>query len=131
MQMLKKLFGGKKDFYAQLDEKQAPEASADPVTAVATEEAQEASPESSAPTKTASKKTSTQKKSAKKTAKTPAPEATPEPVAVAPGPKTKPDPSQVAFASGDPVPQNIARRNPGPSLNRFKDMARQVKTKVR
>jgi hypothetical protein len=52
-------------------------------------------------------------------------------VEVAPAPKAKVDPSQVAFASADPVPQNIARRNPGPSLNRFKDMARQVKTKTR
>ncbi|AIE72655.1 MULTISPECIES: hypothetical protein [unclassified Synechocystis] len=120
--MLKKLFGAKKEFYVQLDETQAP-AKVEEVD-VAEVQAEVAPVETSAPAPT--KKTSIKKKSVKK-AETPL--ESPAPVAVAPAPKAKVDPSQVAFASGDPIPQNVARRTPGPSLNRFKEMARQVKVK--
>ncbi len=124
--MLKKLFGAKKDFFVQLDENDAPVSVAVEETVVAVVEPEEA------PAETAPKKTSAKKKSAKKAVKTSAPVETSEPEVVAvPTPKVKMDPSQVAFASADPVPQNVARRNPGPSLNRFKEMARQVKTKAR
>jgi hypothetical protein len=115
--MLKKLFGAKQEFYVQLDESQAPAQVEEVDVAIVKSEV--------APVETpAPKKTSVKKKSAAKAA---APVETPAPVA--PAPKAKVDPSQVAFASGDPIPQNVARRTPGPSLNRFKEMARQVKVK--
>jgi hypothetical protein len=115
--MLKKLFGGKNEFYVQLDENQT----VTPETPTAEPTPAPVAVASEAPAK--SKKTSV-KKSAKAPAEIKAPE--PAPVVV---PKPKVDPAQVAFASADPVPQNIARRGPGPSLNKFKEMARQVKTR--
>ncbi|AGF51909.1 sll1873 [Synechocystis sp. PCC 6803] len=120
--MLKKLFGAKKEFYVQLDESQAPAQVEEADVAIVKSEV--APVEKPAPT--TSKKTSIKKKSATKAA---APVETPASAPVAPAPKAKVDPSQVAFASGDPIPQNVARRTPGPSLNRFKEMARQVKVK--
>ncbi|QUS61942.1 hypothetical protein [Synechocystis sp. PCC 7338] len=118
--MLKKLFGAKKEFYVQLDENQAPAKVEEADVAIVKSEVAPVQ----TPAPTPSKKTSIKKKSA---AKAEAPVETPAPVA--PAPKAKVDPSQVAFASGDPIPQNVARRAPGPSLNRFKEMARQVKVK--
>jgi hypothetical protein len=119
--MFKKLFGGKNEFFVQLDDSQtpapqapAPESTPEPVAAVSDTPPQ-------------AKKTSI-KKSAKKAAKAPAETKAPEPAPVV-VPKAKLDPAQVAFASADPIPQNIARRGPGPSLNKFKEMARQVKIK--
>lgn len=118
--MLKKLFGAKKEFYVQLDESQAPTQVEEVDVAIVESEVAPVEP----PAPNASKKTSIKKKSAAKAA---APVEAPAPVT--PAPKAKVDPSQVAFASGDPIPQNVARRTPGPSLNRFKEMARQVKVK--
>ncbi|MGL5034068.1 MAG: hypothetical protein ACRC6M_09745, partial [Microcystaceae cyanobacterium] len=46
----------------------------------------------------------------------------------APAPK-KVEPTQVTFASTSPVSQTLERRLPGPSLGKFKEMARQVKTR--
>ena len=122
--MLKKLFGGKDEFFLQLDESQttppetpAPESTPEPMAAET----------SAVPAPAKAKKTAV-KKSAQKAAKAPAETQVPEPAPVV-VPKAKLDPAQVAFASADPIPQNIARRGPGPSLNKFKDMARQVKTR--
>jgi len=119
--MLKKLFGGKKEFYVQLDDSQT----AAPEVAKAESAPKPEAAVSEAPTPAKAPKTSA-KKAAKAPveAKTTATESTP---VVAPKPQAKP--TQVAFASADPIPQNIARRGPGPSLNKFKEMARQVKTR--
>ncbi|MEB3160745.1 MAG: hypothetical protein VKL20_04720 [Synechocystis sp.] len=119
--MLKKLFGGKDEFFVQLDESQTPA----PETTVSESAPEPAAVVSEPPDQT--KKTAV-KKSAKKSAKAPVTTKAPEPAPVA-APKPKLDPAQVAFASADPIPQNIARRGPGPSLNKFKEMARQVKTR--
>jgi hypothetical protein len=40
----------------------------------------------------------------------------------------KVDPKNVQFAANDPMIPTMSRRRPGPSLNMFKDMARQAKT---
>ncbi|MFM1843144.1 MAG: hypothetical protein RLZZ490_1886 [Cyanobacteriota bacterium] len=117
--MLKKLFGGKNEFFVQLDENQttdlenkAPDPAPEAVAAVSEPPAQ--------PQKAAVKK------NVKKSTKTAVASQAPDPTPVA-TPKTKLEPAQVAFASADPILQNIARRSPGPSLNKFKEMARQVK----
>ena len=118
--MLKKLFGGKNEFFVQLDEKQT----ATPETSVSesTPEPVAAAPETPTPAKSNKSKKTSVKKSAKKSEEI----ITPEPTPVV-APKAKADPTQVAFASADPILQNVARRGPGPSLNKFKEMARQVK----
>lgn len=126
--MLKKLFGGKKEqFFAQIDESQLataaapaqPEVTPEPVAVV--EETVVA--ETPAPK---AKKTSVKKSKAAKTATTtvaPTPAPAPAPVAKAPAPV---DPKEVAFASEYLITQTLSRRLPGPSLNKYKDIARQV-----
>ena len=42
---------------------------------------------------------------------------------------TKPEPQATNFATDHLLPTNTPRRRPGPSLDMFKDMARQVNTK--
>jgi len=117
--MLKKLFGGKKEeFFIQLDESQdakTPEPKAEPAPAPV---AVEAPPAEGAPAK--SKKTSVKKAKAE-----PAKEVAPAPVAPAP----KPQPTQVEFATKYLITDSMARRQPGPSLNKFKEMARTLKTR--
>ncbi|ACK67811.1 conserved hypothetical protein [Rippkaea orientalis PCC 8801] len=136
--MLKNLFGGKKqEFFVELDESQAakvaapaeaqetqpqPEvvAEADPGKVVA-----ETQPEEVANPKKG-KKTSI-KKAAKKQG------LEPQPVAVAPAATNgnvakKQDPQEVEFATKYLMVPTGGRRRPGPSLNSFKNMARQVKT---
>lgn len=121
--MLKKLFGGKNSFYLQLDEKESAKSAPEAASTAPVETATADSPEekSAAP----SQKTSIKSKKASQKASAPAP-AEPVAVAPAPAPKASLDPKLVAFASGEPVPQNISRRTPGPSLNGFKAMARQL-----
>lgn len=131
--MLKKLFGGKKEqFFAQIDESQLAtaevpaqaEVKPEPVAVVEepvviAEEAVVA--ETPAPK---AKKTSVKKSKAAKTATTSvAPTPAPAPVAKAPAPV---DPKEVAFASQYLITQTLSRRLPGPSLNKYKDIARQV-----
>lgn len=135
--MLKKLFGGKDNFYISLDNKQAPtspspadsppvqpESSQPVVAATATEEAKVAVAPDKASAKK-SKKTSIKKQ---KVAKAEEETSGASVVVAPPRPKTPLDPKQIAFASAEPVIQNVARRTAGPSLNPFKEMARQMKT---
>jgi hypothetical protein len=133
LSMLKKLFGGKKEqFFAQIDESQlatveAPDqAEVKPEPVVVVEEpvviaAETVVAETPAPK---AKKTPVKKSKAAKTAKTTvAPTPAPAPVAKAPAPV---DPKEVAFASQYLITQTLSRRLPGPSLNKYKDIARQV-----
>lgn len=124
--MLKKLFGGKKEqFFAQIDESQVaqPEAPAQPevtpeLVAVVEETVVAETPAPKA------KKTSVKKSKAAKTATTTVtPTPAPAPVAKAPA---SVDPKEVAFASEYLITQTLSRRLPGPSLNKYKDIARQV-----
>jgi hypothetical protein len=146
-----KLFGGKKKdkgYFLELDEsKVAPaeaaktEESAQPAEAQAEPEpapvAAEA-PAQPAPAK-ATQKTSAKKTAAKKTSKAaPAPVPAPAPkiqttddiiAAALRSAKNKPSELQeVTFATQHLITPPPSRRRPGPSLNAFKDMARQVKT---
>jgi hypothetical protein len=129
-----KFFGEKKKkFYAELDESQAsapevapevapPSASA-PVAAVAEEAVAQAAPNSPAPTAESS-----QKKSKKTSVKTKTKESTPAPATV-PAPvvsKPKVEPTEVAFASKNILTPTLVRRRPGPSLNVFKAIAREI-----
>lgn len=128
--MLKKLFGGKKDeFFIQLDESKdakAPQPKAEPKPEAAPAPvAVEAPPaEAPQPAPAQSKKTSIKKESKKAKAE-PAKEAAPVPAAPAP----KPQPTQVEFATKYLITDSLARRQPGPSLNKFKEMARTLKTR--
>ena len=128
--MLNKLFGGKKnEFYAQLDESQVVQAppqeeKAAPVAAIAESETK---PEAVAATPAVapapkSKKTSVKKN---KTASQPAAPATPAPAPVV----KRPEPTQVEFATKYLITPTLSRRLPGPSLNKFKEMAGQIKTR--
>ncbi|BFM40259.1 hypothetical protein [Synechocystis sp. LKSZ1] len=121
--MLKKLFGGKKEeFFIQLDETNAK--SAEPADVAPTPEAPVAETEvTEAPEAPAKAKKTSIKKSAKQIA--PAAPAKPAPVAAA----AKVEPQQVEFATQYLLTQTLVRRQPGPSLNKFKAMARQVKTR--
>jgi hypothetical protein len=125
--MFKGLFGGKKqEFFVELKEDaktEATEVKTETPVKVAEPQAVETTPETAngkAPKATKSKKTSV-----KKAAKTEAPQ---EPkVAVAPVVK-KEEPKEVEFATQFfMVP--TSRRRPGPSLNTFKELARQVNTR--
>ena len=133
-----KLFGGKKkdkSFFLELDEsktsqpaeakpKEAPkistETASEPVQAAAIEEKK---PESA--------QAKPQKKSVKKAkaAKASKPQAKTQPVAkaAAVSGNGKGEPQIANFATDYLVMQTMSRRRPGPSLNTFKDMARQVK----
>jgi len=122
--MLKKLFGGKKEqFFAQIDESQLATAEAPAQPAVTPEPVavveETVVAETPAPK---AKKTSVKKSKAAKTATTTVAPA-PAPVAKAPAPV---DPKEVAFASEYLITQTLSRRLPGPSLNKYKDIARQV-----
>lgn len=126
--MPKKLFGGKKEqFFAQIDESQLATAEAlaqaevtpEPVaiveeTVIVAEKTVVA--ETSAPK---TKKTSVKKSKAAKTTVA----QTLAPVVNAPAPV---DPKEVAGASQYLITQTLSRRLPGPSLNKYKDIARQV-----
>jgi hypothetical protein len=118
--MLKKLLSGKKDeFFVQLD---------DTKTATVAESSSEASsspaPEPAVvPPVTAPKTSKPAQKTAKKKTATPKP----APVVVAPAPK--PQPTQVEFATKYLITDTLVRRQPGPSLNKFKEMARNLKTR--
>lgn len=118
--MLKNLFGGKKkEFFIELDDSKAPKQEAPaaaPEATVVAETAAEAPKPATTSKKTSVKKTNT-------TAK--APEAAPAPT-VAPAPK-KAEPTEVAFASKNVIIPTLARRTPGPSLDKYKEMARQTK----
>lgn len=70
------------------------------------------------------KKTSIKDKKAKPAAEAKPAEAKPTPTVSQNG---KVDPTEVAFASKSPVASTMSRRTPGPSLNPFKEMARQAK----
>lgn len=124
---LKNLFGSQKDaFFLEIGDAegtgdstpaapapQAPAVVAEPAAPVA------AAPEAPAP---APKSTKTSIKAAKAAAPA-APAKSPEPPKPAPAPVTLPP--ETAFASKF-VPSNTPRRRPGPSLNGFKDMARDM-----
>lgn len=119
--MLKNLFGGKKkEFFIELDESKASpsEIKTAPVTPVKTETVAE-KPKAETP-KTDSNKTSVKAKATKKKAVS-----EPAPVVVASKP-AKVEPTEVKFATQS-FPSSLSRRNPGPSLNKFKEMARQSK----
>lgn len=115
MSMFKKLFGGNKnEFFVELDESKAPKAEVQAPAPVAKAEPVVA------PEKPASKKTSVKSK-AKATPKVEA-----APVMVAPTP-VKVEPTEVKFATQTFAP-SLSRRNPGPSLDKFKAMARESKS---
>ncbi|GBF82551.1 hypothetical protein [Aphanothece sacrum] len=125
--MFKGLFGGKKqEFFLELKEDKKTEASKVKIEApvqVAEPQAVETVAETAngkAPKATKSKKTSV-----KKAAKIEAPQE--QKVAVAPVVK-KEEPKEVEFATNFLI-LPTSRRLPGPSLNAFKDLARQVKTR--
>jgi hypothetical protein len=133
--MLKNLFGGKKDkYFRQIDEDRQNEST----------KAEAPAPAKEAPEKkvkpASSKKTSVKDNGKAAPAKT---------VAAAPAPAPKPavsdpeaiiraavskntsngkvDAKKVDFASTNAIAPTMSRRRPGPSLNMFKDMARQAK----
>jgi len=115
--MLKKLLSGKKDeFFVQLDD-------TDTVNVAKSSSEAPSSPEA-APV-TATKTAKPAQKTAKK--KAVAPQQAPAPVVVAPAPK--PQPTQVEFATKYLITDTLVRRQPGPSLNKFKEMARNLKTR--
>lgn len=115
--MLKNLFGGKKkEFFVELDESKAPKQEA-PAVAPEAPVAAETVKETPKPA-TTSKKTSVKSKA-------PSTQPAPAPAVVA-APK-KAEPTEVAFASKNPIIPTLARRTPGPSLNKYKEMARQTK----
>jgi hypothetical protein len=118
--MFKNLFGGKKnEFFVELDESKAPKAEVPTSSEVAPAPAVKAEPVA-ATEKPASKKTSVKSK-AKATPKVEA-----APVKVAPAP-VKVEPTEVKFATQTFAP-SLSRRNPGPSLDKFKAMARESKS---
>lgn len=79
-------------------------------------------------TATKEKKTSIKDKKAKPAAEAKPVEAKPTPTVSQNG---KVDPTEVAFASKSTVASTMSRRTPGPSLNTFKEMARQAKVPTR
>jgi hypothetical protein len=113
--MFKNLFGGKKnEFFVELDESKAPKAESQAVApAVKTEPVV-------ATEKKVAKKASVKSKE-KETKKVDAP-----PVKVASAP-IKVEPTEVKFATQTFAP-SLSRRNPGPSLDKFKAMARESKS---
>ncbi len=120
--MLKNLFGGKKkEFFVELDESKAPKQE-EPVVTPEAPAAAEAVTEAPKPA-TTSKKTSVKKTNTTAKAKDPQPAPAPT---VAPAPK-KVEPTEVAFASKNLIIPTLARRTPGPSLDKYKEMARQTK----
>ena len=156
--MIKKLFGGKSnEFFLEIDESDNNQATETKVeekqpepVAVATEEKQPEVVETKSATK--SKKTSIKdrKKTATKTATTPPPQPTPvsagsgasgdQPFWVktmyntnsSNGSNGQVGGGEPTFATDNLLPTPSAfRRRPGPSLNKFKEMARQAKIRRR
>ena len=113
--MFKKLFGGNKnEFFVELDESKTPKAETQTV----------APAEKSEPVVAIEKPTSmkTSVKSKGKASK----KVDAAPVMVAPAP-VKVEPTEVKFATQTFAP-SLSRRNPGPSLDKFKAMARESKS---
>ncbi|WP_013321185.1 hypothetical protein [Gloeothece verrucosa] len=142
--MLKKIFGGKKsDYYLELKEDASPakpEVSAEPSaqespSAPAETPAVEEKPAEPVAKSAKSKKTSVKskkaaapKEKAPETASESVPLVTSFPVSAATSSQNgKAEPQEVAFASKYLLTPTLGRRLPGPSLNTFKSMARQVK----
>ena len=126
--MFGKLFGKKDQFFLELkdDDKKTQEAPVEAVTIV--RKPQEAPVKAVAIVETPVKVEPKPKKTSikKNKASTPAPEvAIPTPVT------PKPEPTEVSFASDYLIVPTLSRRKPGPSLNAYKQMARQAKLPVR
>lgn len=128
-----KIFGKKKDksFFLELDESQTgkpkeakAEATAQPAASATTTEEKKPEP---APAKS-TKKTSVKKAKAAKTAE---PKSQPTVATATPSRPTispaKVEPKEVNFATQYLIANPPSRRRPGPSLNPFKEMARQAK----
>ncbi|EAZ91462.1 hypothetical protein [Crocosphaera chwakensis] len=139
--MLKKLFGGgkKKEFFLELDEKDKTPASEPKAEKPAPEaketpepKAEASQPEATETTeKPAPAKKKAKKKSVKKAAKKQEPktEIVPTSPALSNGQVAKKEePKEVEFATKFYM-MSTPRRRPGPSLNNFKNMASQVKTR--
>lgn len=125
--MFKKLFGGKKEeFFLELDEsKQAKPAetkkpAAEPVAKAAVVEEKATEDKSKAKN---SKKTSVKKVAKKEAAKSATAPATPATMNGKVAKKV--EPTEVEFATKYLIMPTGSRRRPGPSLNTFKNMARQ------
>lgn len=127
--MIQKLFGGKKkNYFLEVKEDKSAKAPAVESTPPV-EKTPDAAVEVAEPKK--EEKTSKSAKSSAKKAKTPkaAPKAAPTPVVPAAiQTNGKVEPKQVEFATQYLIDAPAARRRPGPSLNPFKSMARQMKT---
>jgi hypothetical protein len=126
LSMFGKLFGKKDQFFLELkdDDKKTQEAPVEAVTIV--RKTQEAPVEAVAIVETPVKVEPKPKKTSIKKNKAPAPEvALPTPVT------PKPEPTEVSFASDYLIVPTLSRRKPGPSLNAYKQMARQAKLPVR
>jgi hypothetical protein len=152
--MLKKLFGGKKSaYFLELDESQKPEPAKEkkaeekkaqaPSKPVEVKKAEPSKATEAPKAETAAK--NTKKTSVKDKAKTEPTQAKPEPKASKP---TISDPEEIVraavfknssnngnaasqtngFAANNVIVPTMSRRRPGPSLNMFKNMARQAKT---
>ena len=118
--MFKNLFGGKKsEFFVELDESKAPKAEVSTSSEVVPTPAVKTEPVATT-AKKAPKKTSVKSKE-KATQKVDA-----APVMVASAP-VKVEPTEVKFATQTFAP-SLSRRNPGPSLDKFKVMARESKS---
>lgn len=125
--MLKKLFGGNKDFYLELKEEGAQEAAPKAEAPAKAPEQPPEAPEAEAETPAPKGKKTSAKKSKAKAAPTPAP----APVAVATSSQNgKVEPKETEFATKYLVTDYLSRRRPGPSLNTFKSMARQAKKQI-
>lgn len=143
LEMFKKLFGGQKSaYFLELDESKNPqpekvkeEAKAKPVEEKKAEPAKVTASEKpkAEPAK------ATKKNSVKEDAKVaPAPKETKPPISdpeeiikaavFKNSSNGKVNPAAVSFASNDSITSTMSRRRPGPSLNMFKNMARQVKS---
>ncbi|MGK7946229.1 MAG: hypothetical protein AB4058_17345 [Microcystaceae cyanobacterium] len=147
--MIQKLFGGKKEtYFLEIEETngtkapepsaKAPEIAAEPAkvesqpTTPVVEKATEPAKVESQPTTPVVEKAAPPAKSSKKSAKKVS-KAKTEPT-VAPTPPTvstesngQAEPKNVEFATKYLLVPTGSRRRPGPSLNKFKDMARDVK----
>lgn len=115
--MLKNLFGKKKEFFVELDDSKAPKQEEPVVTPEAPATVAETATEAPKPA-TTSKKTSVKSKT---------PSAQPAPALKVVAAPKKAEPTEVAFASKNVIIPTLARRTPGPSLDKYKEMARQTK----
>jgi hypothetical protein len=124
-------FGGKKQkFYAELDESQVSDSEMTeapapaPVVEPSTEEPVAVSAPETPAKAPADKKKKSKKTTAKSEAKKVAP--TPAPVSVPVVSKPKVEPTEVAFASQNVLFPTLVRRRPGPSLDAFKAIAKEI-----